>query len=158
MMALMARAATTSDAFNAIAEPQRRRILMLLKGARAAGERSGPRAAHHPAAGVQAPARAARGRAGASARRRASSACTRSTRAGCKPIHAWTGGFERFWNESFDRLNEYVKDLKQTRQEENRMAATGLDAPAQSATATARSSIARVISAPGTWCSRRSPT
>src|SRR5947209_8287988 len=29
---LMARAATTSDAFNAVAEPQRRRILALLKG------------------------------------------------------------------------------------------------------------------------------
>jgi hypothetical protein len=28
----MARAATTSDTFNAIAEPQRRRILTLLKG------------------------------------------------------------------------------------------------------------------------------
>ena len=28
----MARAATTSDAFNAVAEPQRRRILQLLKG------------------------------------------------------------------------------------------------------------------------------
>src|SRR5258708_36574577 len=28
----IARAATTSDAFNAVAEPQRRRILMLLKG------------------------------------------------------------------------------------------------------------------------------
>src|SRR5437667_12893038 len=28
----MARAATTSDAFNAVAEPQRRRILVLLKG------------------------------------------------------------------------------------------------------------------------------
>src|SRR5436853_7308114 len=28
----MARAATTSDAFNAVAEPQRRRILALLKG------------------------------------------------------------------------------------------------------------------------------
>jgi hypothetical protein len=28
----MARAATTSDAFNAIAEPQRREILVLLRG------------------------------------------------------------------------------------------------------------------------------
>ena len=35
MMAAMARAATTSDVFNAIAEPQRREILMLLR----AGER-----------------------------------------------------------------------------------------------------------------------
>ncbi|MDX6248313.1 MAG: hypothetical protein QOF10_1673, partial [Kribbellaceae bacterium] len=34
-MAAMARAATTSDAFNAIAEPQRRDILALLR----AGER-----------------------------------------------------------------------------------------------------------------------
>ena len=32
MMVLMARAATTSDVFNAIAEPQRREILMLLRG------------------------------------------------------------------------------------------------------------------------------
>jgi DNA-binding transcriptional ArsR family regulator len=32
MMAAMARAATTSDAFNAIAEPQRREILVLLQG------------------------------------------------------------------------------------------------------------------------------
>src|SRR5258708_16003621 len=32
MMVAMARAATTSDAFNAIAEPQRREILVLLQG------------------------------------------------------------------------------------------------------------------------------
>ena len=35
-----------------------------------------------------------------------------------RPVHEWTGGFERFWNESFDRLDEYVQDLKQARQEE----------------------------------------
>ena len=33
-------------------------------------------------------------------------------------VHEWTGGFERFWNESFDRLDAYVQDLKQARQEE----------------------------------------
>jgi hypothetical protein len=37
---------------------------------------------------------------------------------GLRPVHDWTGGFERFWNESFDRLDEYVQDLKQARQEE----------------------------------------
>jgi hypothetical protein len=37
MMALMARAATTSNVFNVIAEPQRRESLMLLR----AGERKG---------------------------------------------------------------------------------------------------------------------
>ena len=35
-----------------------------------------------------------------------------------RPVHEWTGGFERFWNESFGRLDEYVQDLKQARQEE----------------------------------------
>ncbi len=28
------------------------------------------------------------------------------------------GGFEQFWNESFDRLDAYVRDLKQTREAE----------------------------------------
>ena len=37
---------------------------------------------------------------------------------GLRPVHEWVGGFERFWNESFDRLDAYVQDLKQTRQEE----------------------------------------
>ena len=37
---------------------------------------------------------------------------------GLRPVHEWVGGFERFWSESFDRLDEYVQDLKQARQEE----------------------------------------
>jgi hypothetical protein len=37
---------------------------------------------------------------------------------GLRTVHEWTGGFERFWNESFDRLDAYVQDLKQTGQEE----------------------------------------
>jgi len=37
---------------------------------------------------------------------------------GLRPIHEWTGGFERFWNESFGRLDAYVQELKQQRQEE----------------------------------------
>src|SRR5215216_3704720 len=48
----MARAATTSDAFNAIAEPQRREILVLLRGGQAAAVRLGrPRAAAGPRVG-----------------------------------------------------------------------------------------------------------
>ncbi len=31
---------------------------------------------------------------------------------GLKPIHEWVGGFEQFWNQGFDRLNRYVKELK----------------------------------------------
>ena len=36
---------------------------------------------------------------------------------GLRPVHEWVGGFERFWSESFDRLDEYVQELKQARQE-----------------------------------------
>ncbi|MDI1288773.1 MAG: transcriptional regulator, partial [bacterium] len=31
---------------------------------------------------------------------------------GLRQIHEWTGGFEEFWNESLDRLDAYVQDLK----------------------------------------------
>ena len=116
-MAPMARAATTSDAFNAIAEPQRRDILALLR----AGERpvtdlaqelgmSQTQASKHlrvlREVGLVRDRKAGKQRLyGLDAR-------------GLRPIHEWTGGFEQFWNESFDRLDTYVQDLKQTRKEE----------------------------------------
>ncbi|WP_066063978.1 hypothetical protein [Frankia sp. EI5c] len=78
----MARAATTSDVFNAIAEPQHREV-GLVRDRRAGKQRLY----------------------GLDAR-------------GLRPVHEWAGGFERFWNESFDRLDAYVRDLKQTRQED----------------------------------------
>ncbi|MDR7327924.1 MULTISPECIES: ArsR/SmtB family transcription factor [Catenuloplanes] len=112
----MARAATTSDAFNAIAEPQRRDILALLRAgerpatdlARALGM-SAPQASKHlrvlREVGLVQVREAGRERVyGLDAR-------------GLQPIHEWVGGFERFWNDSFDRLDTYVQDLKQTRQE-----------------------------------------
>ncbi len=45
-------------------------------------------------------------------------------------------------------MDKYVQDLKQARQEGWPMAATGRDAPAQSATADREIVISRVISAP----------
>ncbi len=38
--------------------------------------------------------------------------------AGLRAVHEWTGGFERFWNESFDRLDAYVRELQKERQGE----------------------------------------
>ena len=117
MMAAMARAATTSDAFNAIAEPQRRDILALLR----AGERpvtdlaqelgmSQPRASKHLRVLREVGLVRVRG----AGKQRLYGLDAR----GLRPVHEWVGGFERFWNESFDRLDTYVQDLKQTRQEE----------------------------------------
>src|SRR5690606_7436577 len=33
---------------------------------------------------------------------------------GLREVHEWTGGFERFWSESFERLEAYVKELQRT--------------------------------------------
>src|ERR1700738_4445883 len=120
MMAPMARAATTSDVFNAIAEQQRREILVLLR----AGERPVTELAEE--LGMTQP--------GASKHLRVlrEVGLVRDRKAGkqrlygldargLRPVHegaGGAGGFERCWSESFDRLDEYVQDLKQARQEE----------------------------------------
>jgi DNA-binding transcriptional ArsR family regulator len=107
----MARLATTADVFNAIAEPRRRRILELL----ADGERpvndivralrvSQPQASKHLR--VLRAVRLVEVR-GVGQRR-----LYRLESAGLRAVHEWVGGFERFWNESFDRLDEYLRDLQ----------------------------------------------
>ena len=111
----MARAATTSDAFNAIAEPQRREILTLLKGqerpvndlARAL-RMTQPRASKHLRVLREVGLVRVRG----AGQQRLYSLDAR----GLKPIHEWVGGFEQFWNDSFDRLSSYVQELRRKEQ------------------------------------------
>src|SRR5262245_27003049 len=113
----MARLATTSDAFNAIAEPLRRRILTLL----ANGERSvnviaaslritQPQASKH--------LRVLRQVGLVSLRGAGQQRLYALNGAGLKPIHDWIKTFERFWNERFDRLAEYLNEL-QTQEKSN---------------------------------------
>ena len=113
----MARAATTSDVFNAIAEPQRRQILVLLRS----GERPVTDLARElgvPQPGASKHLRVLR-EVGLVRDRRAGKQRLYSLDArGLRPVHEWVGGFERFWNESFDRLDTYARDLERTRQEE----------------------------------------
>lgn len=33
---------------------------------------------------------------------------------GLQPVHEWLGGFEQFWSESFERLDNYVQELQRT--------------------------------------------
>ncbi|MBB3674746.1 ArsR/SmtB family transcription factor [Modestobacter versicolor] len=108
----MARAATTSDVFNAIAEPQRRRILVLLRG----GERPVTEVARElgmPQPGASKHLRVLREvglvRDRTSGRQRLYGLDAR----GLRPVHEWTGGFEEFWAGSFDRLDAYVQELAQ---------------------------------------------
>jgi DNA-binding transcriptional ArsR family regulator len=109
--ALMARAATTTDAFNAVAEPQRRRILTLLKGReRSVNELAG--ALHVSQPRVSKHLRVLREVGLVSVREAGQQRLYKLDARGLKPIHDWVGGFEEFWSQSFDRLNAYVKRLQ----------------------------------------------
>ena len=116
-MAVMARAATTSDVFNAIAEPQRREILVLLRsGERAVTELARELGMAQPGASKH--LRVLREVGLVRDRKAGKQRLYRLDARGLRPVHVWTGGFERFWNESFDRLDAYAKDLEQARREE----------------------------------------
>lgn len=107
----MARAATTSDVFNAVAEPQRRKILLLLKER----ERSVNELAL--ALGITQPRtskhlRVLREVGLVRVREVGQHRLYALDAHGLQPVHEWVVGFEQFWNESFDRLNDYVIRLQ----------------------------------------------
>ena len=113
----MARAATTSDVFNAIAEPQRREILMVLRaGERPVTELADELGMMQPGASKH--LRVLREVGLVNVRVAGKQRLYGLEASGLRPVHEWTGGFEQFWNESFDRLETYVQDLRQTRREE----------------------------------------
>lgn len=104
----MARAPTTFDPFNAVAEPKRRQLLEVLGTSELAVndlvERLGwtqPMVSKHLAVlkqvGLVSERRAGRQR------------LYRVNGEQLKPIHEWVTHFERFWNESLDRLDEYLQ-------------------------------------------------
>ncbi|GAA1616025.1 ArsR/SmtB family transcription factor [Actinoplanes couchii] len=113
----MARAATTSDTFNAIAEPQRRDILTLLRS----GERSVTDLARE--LGISQPSaskhlRVLREVGLVQAREEGKQRLYGLDARGLREVHEWVGGFEQFWAGSFDRLDAYVRELKKTRAED----------------------------------------
>ena len=107
----MARLATTSDVFNAIAEPQRRAILNLL----AQGERSVNDIAEE--LGLRQPQvskhlRVLKAVDLVSVRSEGQQHFYKIQAGGLKPIHEWVKSFEQLWNERFDRLAEYLRELQ----------------------------------------------
>src|SRR3712207_5325332 len=107
----MARAATTTDVFNAVAEPRRRQILDVL----AAGERpvndlvrllglSQPLVSKH--------LRVLREVGAVSVRDEGRRRLYRLNGQALKPIHDWVKDYERFWCERFDRLDVVLQDLE----------------------------------------------
>lgn len=109
----MARATTTSDVFNAIAEPQRRRILALLRGKERAATEIADELALAPSP-TSKHLRVLREVGLVRVREEGRQRFYALDAQGLREVHEWTGGFERFWSESFDRLEEYVKELQTT--------------------------------------------
>ena len=116
-MSGMARAATTADAFNAVAEPRRRQILDAL----ATGERpvndlvqllgvAQPQVSKH--------LRVLREVGAVEVREEGRQRLYRLNGRALKPIHDWVSGFERSWTERFDQLDVVLENLKGQQEQE----------------------------------------
>ena len=112
MIRVMARAATTADAFNAVAEPRRRQILDVLAGGELAVNdlvrRLGfaqPQVSKHLRVLREVGAVDVRDE----GRRRLYSVNGQAL----KPIHDWVKPFERAWSERFEQLDVVLEELKE---------------------------------------------
>ena len=108
----MARAATTADAFNAIAEPRRRQILDVLSG----GERPVNELVHE--LGLAQPQvskhlRVLREVGAVDVREDGRQRLYRLNGPALKPIHDWVKQYEQTWEERFGLMDAVLDDLKQ---------------------------------------------
>ena len=106
----MARAATTADAFNAVAEPRRRQILdVLARGERPVNDLvahlgiTQPQVSKHLRVLREVGAVEARG----DGRRR----LYRLNGAALKPIHDWVQAYEESWSERFAQLDAVLDEI-----------------------------------------------
>jgi DNA-binding transcriptional ArsR family regulator len=125
---LMVRAATTTDAFNAVAEPRRRQILDAL----ADGERpvndlvrllglTQPQVSKH--------LRVLRAVGAVEVREQGRQRLYRLNGHALKPIHDWVSSYERFWSQRFDRLDDVLEDLKREENDDGEQRDGDGDAP-----------------------------
>ncbi|MDT5042161.1 MAG: hypothetical protein QOE51_3146 [Actinoplanes sp.] len=115
----MARAATTTDAFNAVAEPRRRQILDLLAaGERPVGElvtRLGlaqPQVSKH--------LKVLREVDLVHVRDEGRQRMYRLNAGPLKGIHDWLAKYEQSWNERFDLMDAVIEELKEAKERDGR--------------------------------------
>jgi DNA-binding transcriptional ArsR family regulator len=101
----MARAATTSDAFNAVAEPHRREILNFLAlQERPVGDIVAALSLEQPS--VSKHLRVLKDVGLVHVRRDGRQKFYRTNAEAIKPIHEWAGKFERYWQHQLNRIKE----------------------------------------------------
>jgi DNA-binding transcriptional ArsR family regulator len=106
----MARAATTTDAFNAVAEPRRRQILdVLAEGERPVNELVAILGLSQPL--VSKHLRVLREVGLVGVRDEGRQRIYRLNGQRLKPIHEWVAAFERSWESRFERMDEVLEDL-----------------------------------------------
>jgi DNA-binding transcriptional ArsR family regulator len=111
MIRAMARAATTADAFNAVAEPRRRQLLALLKsGERPVNDLVAELGLAQPQ--VSKHLRVLRTVGLVEARDAGRQRLYRLNAAPLQPLHEWLSEFEQLWSERFDRLDTVLADLQ----------------------------------------------
>ena len=107
----MARAATTTDAFNAVAEPRRREILDVLAGAeRPVNDLA--RLLGLPQPQVSKHLRVLREVGAVEMREDGRRRLYRVNGSALKPIHDWIREYERTWSDRFDLMDVVLDDLK----------------------------------------------
>jgi DNA-binding transcriptional ArsR family regulator len=116
----VARAPTTSDAFNAVAEPRRREILDVL----ATGERTvndlvetvgiaQPQVSKH--------LRVLREVGVVEVREDGRHRLYRLNAGALRPIHEWVKGYEQLWADRFEQLDAVLEELKQQEERDERI-------------------------------------
>ncbi|MEA2273889.1 MAG: hypothetical protein QOI98_2597 [Solirubrobacteraceae bacterium] len=107
----MARAATTTDAFNAVAEPRRREILdLLVGGERSVGDLVEQLGLAQPQVSKHLKVLREVGLVGVreDGRRR----LYRLDGTPLKGIHDWVKAYEQLWSERFDAMDDVLEELK----------------------------------------------
>ncbi|HZE05132.1 MAG TPA: metalloregulator ArsR/SmtB family transcription factor [Solirubrobacteraceae bacterium] len=109
----MARAATTADAFNAIAEPRRRQLLdTLAAGERTVGDLARLLGMAQPQ--VSKHLRVLREVGAVDVREDGRRHLYRCNGAALKPIHDWVKEYEGLWSDRFTAVDAVLEDLKST--------------------------------------------
>ena len=110
----MPRAATTSDAFNAIAEPRRREILDYLAAEEhAVGEIADALGVAQPS--VSKHLQVLLGVGLVHGRRDGKRTFYRTNADGIRPLHKWTATFERYWGHQLGRIKERAEAAQSKR-------------------------------------------
>lgn len=105
----MARAATTSDAYNAVAEPRRRDILTYLaQQERPVGDIAANLGLRQPS--VSKHLRVLRNVGLVHMRCDGRQKLYRTNAEAIRPLHEWTGTFERYWRHQLIRVKEHAEE------------------------------------------------